>query len=105
MLVGDSEILFAARKELIVGLGGLLGRGSRTAQNPSGASIVVGNIDDLKSRFPLLETSSSISVDGYWLARQRVVERLRRPHELGVNARRHADAVLRRVDRLDRVTE
>jgi alpha-glucuronidase len=68
VLVGDAEVLSASRKELVVGIAGLLGRTLHSSQNPSGTSIVFGKAAELEFRFPKLYVPSVISQEGYWLA-------------------------------------
>src|SRR5215472_14150979 len=72
--VGDTVILAASRKELIVGLAGLLGSAPRKSANPIDRSIVLGKAADLQSKFPKLSVGA-ISDEGYRLKWQRIGEK------------------------------
>jgi len=72
--VGDTVILAASRKELIVGLAGLLGSAPRKSANPIDRSIVLGKAADLESKFPKLSVGA-ISDEGYRLKWQRIGEK------------------------------
>src|SRR5262245_34820824 len=72
--VGDTAILAASRKELMVGLAGLLGSAPQRAANPIDRSIVLGKSADLESRFIKLSVGE-ISEQGYRLEWQRIGEK------------------------------
>ena len=70
---GDSPVLESARRELIRGIRGMLGRTLRVeAQLPVESAIVMGTMAGIHQAAPQLHLDAQIGPDGYWLTTVRV---------------------------------
>src|SRR5256885_15511430 len=66
--LGNSEVLNSAKRELVRGIGRMLGKRLRTEQNvPAGNAFVLGTLKDVRGRFREVDGSRPLGADGFWL--------------------------------------
>jgi alpha-glucuronidase len=64
----NSEVLNSAKRELVRGIGRMLGKRLRTEQNvPAGNAFVLGTLKDLREVFREVELSRPLGEDSFWL--------------------------------------
>src|SRR4051812_25095519 len=64
----NSEVLNSAKRELVRGIGRMLGKRLRTEQNvPAGNAFVLGTLKDLREVFREVELPRPLSSDSFWL--------------------------------------
>jgi alpha-glucuronidase len=66
--LGNSEVLNSAKRELVRGIGSMLGKGLRTEQNvPAENAFVLGTLKDVEEHFSEVEASRTLGDDSFWL--------------------------------------
>jgi alpha-glucuronidase len=70
VVLGDSVVISAAQNELRRGLHGMLGRSVRVVRSvPPENAIVLGSLDQLRSRNVHLKEPTALGNEGYWITR------------------------------------
>jgi alpha-glucuronidase len=70
LAVGDSALIQAAQRELILGVRGILGRTLRAeVRRTNESAIILGTLSSLKEAEPALRLAGNVSEDGYLLKR------------------------------------
>ncbi|MGA8429063.1 MAG: alpha-glucuronidase family glycosyl hydrolase [Candidatus Sulfotelmatobacter sp.] len=73
VVLGDSEVLTTAQKELVRGVKGMLGRTLRAESGlPAEASVVLGTVEQLHRMAPDFRMREGLRGDGFWLTSGRV---------------------------------
>ena len=76
LALGDSEIMNAARDELIRGVRGLSGRTLRLEKSlPAENAILLGTFESVKKIVPTFDPPGEVNEDGYWLKTLKVGDR------------------------------
>jgi alpha-glucuronidase len=66
--LGDAAPLDSARRELILGIRGMVGRTIRAdSRVPAESAIVLGTLRAIRQAFPQFDASTNLEPDGYWL--------------------------------------
>jgi alpha-glucuronidase len=66
--LGDAAPLDSARRELVQGIRGMIGRTLRVESRvPGESAIVLGTLGAIRQAFPQLDAAASLEPDGYWL--------------------------------------
>src|SRR5256885_8603521 len=66
--VGNSEVLNSAKRELVRGIGSMVGKRLRTEQNvPAENAFVMGTLKDVREHFREVDASRPLVDDSFWL--------------------------------------
>ena len=66
--LGDAAPLESARRELLLGIRGMLGRTVRLdSRVPNESAIVLGTLGAIRQAFPQFDAAANLEPDGYWL--------------------------------------
>src|ERR1019366_4626312 len=66
--LGDAVPIESARRELLLGIRGMLGRTLRAdSRVPAESAIVLGTLGAVRQAFPQFDAAASLEPDGYWL--------------------------------------
>jgi alpha-glucuronidase len=66
--LGNSEVLNSAKRELVRGIGRMLGKRLRTEQSaPAGNAFVLGTLKDVEEHFSEVDASRPLGEDSFWL--------------------------------------
>jgi alpha-glucuronidase len=66
--LGNSEVLNSAKRELVRGIGRMLGKRPRTEQSaPAGNAFVLGTLKDVEEHFSEVDASRPLGEDSFWL--------------------------------------
>jgi alpha-glucuronidase len=66
--LGDAAPIESARRELILGIRGMLGRTLRAdSRVPAESAIILGTLGAIRHAFPQFDASTNLEPDGYWL--------------------------------------
>jgi alpha-glucuronidase len=66
--LGDAVPIESARRELLLGIRGMLGRTVRLdSRVPNESAIVLGALSRMRQAFPQLDAAADLEPDGYWL--------------------------------------
>jgi alpha-glucuronidase len=72
VVLGDSEVLTSAQRELVRGVKGMLGRTLRLETGaPSEAAIVIGTVEQVRNIAPDFSVRVEVQGDGFWLTSAR----------------------------------
>jgi alpha-glucuronidase len=73
VVLGDSVVLRSAQRELVDGIGEMLGRTLTSSTGTAGGgAIILGTLDEIRGLSPKLHPPSDLEADGYWLTRAKI---------------------------------